>query len=167
VLFPDIWTLPRFQRTYSLSRESDTSQNRMAISVTYVVGLQKTTLTPREIWIKRSAKSAIVIIPLTFRTWVTTGGTKCTSQSQLRREHVLKAYSFIYNLFNDAGSNICPQSGSSDWDFSWFYSVPPGECRNSILQLGHDSFLPNPFQFITHLSSYQSTLYILSYWKVS
>jgi hypothetical protein len=44
--------------------------------------------------------------------------------------------------------------------FSWFSSVPPGECRDSILKLGHDRFLPNPFQFIIiHLQS--------SYWKVS
>jgi hypothetical protein len=34
-------------------------------------------------------------------------------------------------------------------------SFIPGECRNSILKLGHDRFLPNPFQFIViHLSSY-------------
>jgi hypothetical protein len=37
----------------------------------------------------------------------------------------------------------------------WFSSVPPGEFRNSTLKLGHDRFIPNPFQFITfHLSPY-------------
>jgi len=37
----------------------------------------------------------------------------------------------------------------------WFSSVPPGEYRDSTLKLGHDRFLPNPFQFIIiHLSSY-------------
>jgi hypothetical protein len=39
--------------------------------------------------------------------------------------------------------------------FSWFSSVPPGECRDSILKLGNDRFLPNPLQFIIiYLSSY-------------
>jgi len=32
----------------------------------------------------------------------------------------------------------------------WFSSVPPGECRSSTLKLGHDRFLPNPFQLIIH-----------------
>jgi hypothetical protein len=30
--------------------------------------------------------------------------------------------------------------------FSWFFSVPPGECQPNTLKLGHDRFLPNPFQ---------------------
>jgi hypothetical protein len=39
--------------------------------------------------------------------------------------------------------------------FSWFYSVPPGECHNSNLKLGHERFQPNPFQvIIIHLSPY-------------
>jgi hypothetical protein len=29
------------------------------------------------------------------------------------------------------------------------FSVHPGECLDSTLKLGHDRFLPNPFQFIT------------------
>jgi hypothetical protein len=41
----------------------------------------------------------------------------------------------------------------------------PGEGRVSTLKIGHDRFLPNPFQFIIHLSSFHSTLYSLSYWK--
>jgi hypothetical protein len=44
-------------------------------------------------------------------------------------------------------------TGSSDWGFSCFFSVPPSQCRDSNLKLGHDRFLPNPFQFISiHLS---------------
>jgi hypothetical protein len=31
--------------------------------------------------------------------------------------------------------------------FSWFYSVPPGDFRDITLKLGHDRYLPNPFQF--------------------
>jgi hypothetical protein len=44
-------------------------------------------------------------------------------------------------------------------DFSWFSSVAPGECRDGALKLGHDHFLPNPFQFIIYLPSCRSTLY--------
>jgi len=47
----------------------------------------------------------------------------------------------------------------------WFSSVPPGKFWDSTLKLGHDRFLPNPFQFIIHLSPFHSTLYSLSYWK--
>jgi len=36
--------------------------------------------------------------------------------------------------------------------FSWFSTVPPRECRDSTLKLGHDRFVPNPFQFIIRLS---------------
>jgi hypothetical protein len=42
------------------------------------------------------------------------------------------------------------------------FSVLPGEYRDSTLKLGDDRFLPNPFQFITHLSSFHSTLYRLA-----
>jgi hypothetical protein len=38
-------------------------------------------------------------------------------------------------------------NGYPDWGFSWFSSFRVGECRGSILKLGHDSFLSNPFQF--------------------
>jgi hypothetical protein len=43
-------------------------------------------------------------------------------------------------------------------DFLWFSSVLPDECRDSALKLGHDRFLPNPFQFLIHLSPCHSTL---------
>jgi hypothetical protein len=39
---------------------------------------------------------------------------------------------------------------------SWF-SVPPGKYQ--VLTLSHGRFLPNPFQFITHLSFYHSVFY--------
>jgi hypothetical protein len=45
-----------------------------------------------------------------------------------------------------------PVTGYPDWDFSWFSSVPPSECRDSTLKWGHVRFLPNPFQYIiSHL----------------
>jgi hypothetical protein len=49
--------------------------------------------------------------------------------------------------------------------FSWFFSIPPGECRNSTLKLDHARFLPNPFHFIINLSPFHSTLYSLRCWK--
>jgi hypothetical protein len=46
--------------------------------------------------------------------------------------------------------------------FRGFFSVPSGECIDSALKLGYNRFLPNPFQFIIHLSSFHSSLYSLS-----
>jgi hypothetical protein len=64
------------------------------------------------------------------------------------------------------GSNLGPEAGYPECVFSWFSSVPPGECWDSTLKLGHDRFLPSPFQFI-HLSPFHSTLYNLNSWKSS
>jgi hypothetical protein len=44
------------------------------------------------------------------------------------------------------GLNLGPETSHLDRVFSWFSSVPPGKYRDSFLKLGHDSFLPNPFQ---------------------
>jgi hypothetical protein len=42
-----------------------------------------------------------------------------------------------------------------DRGFLWFSLVSPGKCQHGTLKLGHDRFLPNPFQFVMiHLSSY-------------
>jgi hypothetical protein len=38
------------------------------------------------------------------------------------------------------------------------FSDSPGECRERNLKLGHDRFLPNPFQLIIQLSPFHSTL---------
>jgi hypothetical protein len=51
--------------------------------------------------------------------------------------------------------------------FPWFSSVPPGEFRDSTLTLGHDRFLPNPSQFIVHLSPFHSTLHSATCWQSS
>jgi hypothetical protein len=51
------------------------------------------------------------------------------------------------------------------WCFSWFASFPPDECWDSTLKLGHDRFLPNPFQFTIQLSPFHSMPCSLSYWK--
>jgi hypothetical protein len=46
-----------------------------------------------------------------------------------------------------------------------FHGLPQSlqEDRNSTLKLGHDCFLPNPFQFIIHVPPYHSTLHSLSF----
>jgi hypothetical protein len=69
---------------------------------------------------------------------------------------VVKWLALPFRIREVPGSNLCPETGYPDWDFSWFSSVPPGECHDSILKLGR--FLPNPFQLIIHLSPYHSTL---------
>jgi hypothetical protein len=50
------------------------------------------------------------------------------------------------------GSDLSPETGYPDWDFSWFSAVPPGKCRDSTFKLGHDRFLPHSFQFIIHFT---------------
>jgi hypothetical protein len=52
-----------------------------------------------------------------------------------------------------SGFKSQPRDRQSWLRFSRFFSVTPGECRDSTLKLGHDHFLPNPFQFIViHMS---------------
>jgi hypothetical protein len=58
---------------------------------------------------------------------------------------------------------------SGDWLF-WLrlfvvFHSSPTKCWDSALKLGHDHFLPNPFQFIIHLSPLHLVLYSLSYWN--
>jgi hypothetical protein len=59
--------------------------------------------------------------------------------------------------FNPQGPNVVVLSGRSwdqisalttgytDWGFLWFSFVLPGKCWDSILKLGRDCFLPDPF----------------------
>jgi hypothetical protein len=65
------------------------------------------------------------------------------------------------------GSGFKSQSrGQLSWlRFLVVSSFPPGNCQDCTLKSGHDHFLPNPSQFIIHLSPYHSTLYSLNYWK--
>jgi hypothetical protein len=53
-------------------------------------------------------------------------------------------------------------AGYPDCGFFVFSSVPPGNCWDSTFTLGQYRFLPHPFQFIIHLSSFHSTLYCLA-----
>jgi hypothetical protein len=63
--------------------------------------------------------------------------------------------------------NLRPETGYIDWDFSWFFSVPPGECRDNPSKLGHDRFLLNHFELIIYLLPFHSTQCSPSYWKAS
>jgi hypothetical protein len=44
-------------------------------------------------------------------------------------------------------------------------AVHPGKCRDSALKFGHDSFLPNPFQFIITYHPFIRSHIVLSYIK--
>jgi hypothetical protein len=46
------------------------------------------------------------------------------------------------------GSNHSPEISYPDLGFLWVSSVPSGKCWD--LKLGHDIFLPHPFNFIIH-----------------
>jgi hypothetical protein len=46
------------------------------------------------------------------------------------------------------GSNIGRDVNYPDRDVPWFFSVPISKLRETTFKLGHNSFLPDPFQFI-------------------
>jgi hypothetical protein len=48
------------------------------------------------------------------------------------------------------GANLAPETGYRELDFSWFFTVPPDECRDSTLKLGDEHFAPDPFQSTYH-----------------
>jgi hypothetical protein len=62
-------------------------------------------------------------------------------------------------------SNLGSETGCPDCGVSWFLSVLPGRCWDSTLKLGDDRFLTHHFQFVIHLSLFNSTLYRPSHWK--
>jgi hypothetical protein len=59
----------------------------------------------------------------------------------------------IYTCIQEILSlNLNQDTGCPDWGSLWFFSVPSGKCQEYIS--GYDHFLPNPFQFFIHKSSY-------------
>jgi hypothetical protein len=69
----------------------------------------------------------------------------------------------LLHIREDPGSHLDPETGCPG--FSWFSSVPPGECQDYTLKFGHDHILPNSLQFIIHLSPFHLMLQSLSYWE--
>jgi hypothetical protein len=63
------------------------------------------------------------------------------------------------------GSNLSLETIWPHWGFSWFSLVHLGNCWDSTLKVSHIHFLPNPFQFIIHLSPFHWILYSLIYEK--
>jgi hypothetical protein len=53
----------------------------------------------------------------------------------------------VFRILEVPGSNIGPET-------SYSVSVSPGKRWESTLKLGHDRFLPRPFQFIIHISPF-------------
>jgi hypothetical protein len=80
---------------------------------------------------------------------------------------VVEWLTLLLHIREVPGSNLDLETGHSDWSFLWFSSIPQGKFRDSISKLGHNCFLPHPFQFIIHLPSFHLMLYSLSFWKVS
>jgi hypothetical protein len=81
----------------------------------------------------------------------------------LRPNVVVRWLTLLRRIREVQGSNLGSETGYPE--VMWFYSVSPGECRDSTLKSGHDRFLPNPFRFIVHLSPYRSTLHSLELQK--
>jgi hypothetical protein len=59
------------------------------------------------------------------------------------------------------GSNFSLETGYPDW----FSSVPSGELSDITLKLGHNCYLPDPFQFIIHFSPYHSIVLVTEKWN--
>jgi hypothetical protein len=77
---------------------------------------------------------------------------------------VVERLTFLLRIQEVRGSSLGSGTGYPDWNFSWLFSVPPGESRDIILKLGHDRFLPNPLNFIIHFHHF-IRCYVLRYWK--
>jgi hypothetical protein len=74
---------------------------------------------------------------------------------------VLNVVALLLSILNVPGSNLGPEAGYNNYDHPWISSVSLGVVV--YLKLRNDRFLPHPFQFVIHLSSYCSTLYSLRY----
>jgi hypothetical protein len=49
-------------------------------------------------------------------------------------------------------SSLGWDTGYPNWDFSWFFSVPPSKVRDSALNLATTASVLKSFQFTIHLS---------------
>jgi hypothetical protein len=66
------------------------------------------------------------------------------------------SWGIAQGLFREAlPSNLSRESDYLHWGFFWFSSVSPAEI---LPQLGHDCFLPNPFQFIIQPTTQHCTV---------
>jgi hypothetical protein len=72
---------------------------------------------------------------------------------------VVKWLTFLLRIRKVPGLNLGPETSYSDWGFFVVSSVSPADWYNT-LKLGHDRFLPHPFQLIIHLSPLHSTLFL-------
>jgi hypothetical protein len=76
---------------------------------------------------------------------------------------VVKWLTLLLRIREFLGSHLGPKTGYPKSGCSLFSSVPQGNFRDSNLRLGHDHFLPHPFQITIHLSAFHSPLYCLNY----
>jgi hypothetical protein len=58
---------------------------------------------------------------------------------------VFEWLTFLLHIREVPGSNLNPETDCPDTSITSFSSVPPSKYRDSALKLGHDRFLPNPF----------------------
>jgi hypothetical protein len=79
---------------------------------------------------------------------------------------VVEYLTLLLRIREVPGSNLDPETGCPDRDYMVF-SVPPGKFRKRTSKLGHDHFLPHPFQFIIYLSSLHSALCTRIDWVVA
>jgi hypothetical protein len=77
---------------------------------------------------------------------VTVGGGNAVTHIHHRRETDLHSTLLTQEQMSDTGYPVRA--------FSWFFSVSPDECRDSILQIGHGRFLSNPIHHSLITNSY-------------
>jgi hypothetical protein len=78
----------------------------------------------------------------------------------MRPNIVLTWLTLLHCNWEVSVSNLCPETGHSDTGFTSFSAVTPIVTPIvTPLQLGHNCFLLNPFQFVIHLLDFHLTVY--------
>jgi hypothetical protein len=98
----------------------------------------------------RSAPLLITNLPGELRICylVVSACTRAFSKPEVPPNVVVEWVTPLLRIREVPGSNIAPETGYSDWGFSWVSSVPPGECRIDILKRPRP--LPSKFFPIHH-----------------
>jgi hypothetical protein len=71
------------------------------------------------------------------------------ANDEVKNYEAVKWLAFLLRTWEFSGSKFGPETGYPDRDFVCFLS-PSGEIKENRLKLGHDRFLPHPFQFVVH-----------------
>jgi hypothetical protein len=91
-------------------------------------------------------------LPLFFTTSRISAQNNIYSWYSIIPNGVVEWLTFVLRIWEVPGSNLVLDSTYPYWGFSWVSSVLPCECSDNTLKLDNVRLLPNPVQFIIHLS---------------